>query len=345
MGVASAAPTWERWRRHEASLPYVRSQMASDTIAAGAVGKQVRALRCAIPFHHSAPPTHLPTVHRLIAIVTENVAALDESLRGLIHALVRPFGECYQTVVSDGVLAEVEAGEPRVVLAFGPRAAAIFCPTFSSMSADHGKPGLGPNGRYVSMALWQPFANPEVMGMIATDLLKVDALLTDGLVELIQPAPPPTWPTAIGFLLHGGVKKSYKCRACGALPAAIYAGEGLSWKLCMRHAIAWGEWALTHMDALREHRADAVAASAAARAERTAVRMQAELQDANERLYSKREPVVGAKGATEPTVCAPAAQSGESPAPGGSELESTCVAGASEQSMEGDAIDSDETSR
>jgi uracil-DNA glycosylase family 4 len=182
------------------------------------------------------------------------------------------------------LLAELEKVQPRLVLAFGTRAASVLVPGFRSITDDHGKPVLGPGGKYVSMALWHPAAylrgNSLVLGMIAMDLAKVEALLTDGLVELMRPPAPKVseWIGSIGFLRFDGTRKTGKCILCGEKEIAAYVGEGLTWKLCRVHAKRSAEWAEQNLPALSEHRGLAVLASAEARLERVAAKMQAELQ-------------------------------------------------------------------
>lgn len=189
---------------------------------------------------------------------------------------------------------ELKVVQPRLVLAFGRRAAVALVPGFNTMPADHGKPVLGTTGKYVVMALWHPAAylrgNAEALGAIAADLAKVPTLLMDGLVELMQPAPVLVveWPLAIAFLAFDGERKSGKCTYCGGAGIAAYNGEGLAWKLCKPHAVRLAEWAVTNMAAMLEHRDVAVAQATTARQERTATRMEAQLREGADRLYGQR---------------------------------------------------------
>lgn len=162
------------------------------------------------------------------------------------------------------LLEELASVRPKLVLAFGRRAAMALVPQFSTMSDDHGKPGLGPGGKFLSMALWHPAAylrgNSQALGAIATDLAKIDTLLTDGLVELLQPLPEPEpkWPDRIGFLLNDGPRKSARCMYCSNKDVAAYIGEELKWRLCRVHAERASKWAEDNMEALYEHRAIAM---------------------------------------------------------------------------------------
>lgn len=256
-------------------------------------------------------------------------------------------------VFTSELIAELDAVQPRLVLAFGRRAALALVPGFTTMPADHGKPTLGATGRYMVMALWHPAAylrgNVEALGAIVSDLGKVDALLMPALVDLVQPAPavvatPAEWPAAIAFLAFDGERKTGKCLLCGKGGVASYNGEGLVWKLCKTHAVSSAHWAGSNLPAMREHRDIAVADSAAARLDRTVVRAQAKLREGADKLYGRRADVDGAKSGIEAGCASVLALPADATRAmsGGSNPESTCAIGVSEHLTQSAAISSRE---
>lgn len=272
-----------------------------------------------------------------IAVVIEPSYKASRALWGtepgdlnLMGVLVGPSWSYHVLMPHIDVLAELDLMAPRLVLAFGTRAATVCVPGFRTMSIDHGKPVLGPSGKWAAMAVWSP-AVGEWLGTVAADLAKVEALLFDGLVELMQSAPAMAkWPKTVGFLAFVSELKTGKCRLCGGGDIASFKGEGLQWKLCVTHAWLSAEWAALNLAILREHRDIAVADSAAARADHIAVQMQAVLQSANERWLSPPEPVDGASdGMEQRTATGPDAPCGDTAGSGSSAPASPCVDGAS----------------
>ena len=185
------------------------------------------------------------------------------------------------------LMAELGNVKPQLVLAFGRRAAMATVPDFGTMHADHGKPTLNVAGKFIAMALWHPAAylrgNNEALGAIATDLAKVETLLmADGLAEIMsggQPVLEPKpleWVERIGFLKFDGERKTAKCLLCSSKEAAAYSGEGLTWKLCRKHAAEAAVWAESNVEALFEHREVEMRAAADAKRERVAKKMQGE---------------------------------------------------------------------
>lgn len=254
-------------------------------------------------------------------------AVVGEADMVLVEALLgRPVLNAYTATVQ-----ELDAADVTLVLAFGSRAAGALVPNFGLMAMDHGRPLLGWSGRWMVMAMR---AAGEDMAETIADLGKAETLLmTDGLVELVQPGPPQSdeWPPAVAFLVFDGERKTGKCILCGSGGIASYTGEGLTWKLCKVHAVSSAWWAESNLPAMHEHREIAVAASAAAKLDRTVARKQAELRDGADRLYGRRADVGGAKEGTVVTASEPDAPAEPTPADsrGGSEPESTCVVGAS----------------
>jgi hypothetical protein len=198
------------------------------------------------------------------AIIGESDIALAEVMLGK--------AQCSAYTMS---VAELDASGVTLVLAFGDRAARLLVPGFRSMVMDRGKPVLGASGKWAVMAL---FGAGGHLAETLADLDKAEALMFDGVVELMQPAPPRGWPDAIAFLRFEGERKTGKCMLCAkGSKVGAYSGEGLAWKLCEQHAWQSADWAATHLDAMREHADIATADAVAAKFERTAIRMQAEL--------------------------------------------------------------------
>lgn len=182
---------------------------------------------------------------------------------------------------------------------------------------------------------------PTDIGAAITELISggITADELEGVVALIQPAPPTTWPTAIAFITFDGERKTGKCLLCGKSGIASYTGEGLTWKLCMTHAEIMARWAKTNLPAMREHADLAAADLAAARLERTAVRMERDLRAARERRLSRLEAAGSASaGIQSAPVTSLPEPSPESAAPGGGE-ETTSAVGASAASTPGIATD------
>lgn len=198
------------------------------------------------------------------AIVGDYDAALVDAMIG------KPALASYSATVE-----QLDAAGVQLVLAFGSRAAAALVPGFRNMAMDLSKPVLGVSGKWMVMAMVG--AGGDMANQLA-DLGKAETLLlTDGLVELCQPAPPRGWPDAIAFLAFAGERKTGKCMLCGGDGIAAYNGEGLAWKLCVRHAWQSSDWAAEHLPAMREHAEIAATEAAAKKFERKAEKMQAEL--------------------------------------------------------------------
>lgn len=174
---------------------------------------------------------------------------------------------------------------PRVVVAMGSVSAAALLPGFRDMRRDHGRPLLGHGGTYVVMATYHPVgAEGEALGALAADLGKIELLMLDGLVELMQPAPvAPEWPDMVGFLAFDGVRKSAKCLLCGKADTAAYVGEGLTWRLCRAHAAQSAQWAKVNLAELRYHAEVARRDAARGKAERAVDKVQAALVAGNQR--------------------------------------------------------------
>lgn len=174
-----------------------------------------------------------------------------------------------------------------------------------------------------------------------TDSVERDLAAIDEARALTQ-EPPPEWPPTIAFLVLKGARKSAKCLLCSAKDVSAYEGEGLSWKLCKKHAWAAAVWAPTQTAAMAQHAANAAAASAAARAERTAARMRRELTEGLERSYARQEPVGGASVGTQGgTASLPPGRLGEQEAHGGSESDHDRLADGASESRMGEAVTDD----
>lgn len=198
------------------------------------------------------------------AIVGDYDAALVDAMLG------KPALASYAATVE-----QLDAAGVQLVLAFGSRAANALVPEFRSMALDRGKAVLGASGKWMVMAMRDKDA-PITETIL--ELGRVETLLlTEGLVELCQPAPPRGWPDAIAFLLFAGERKTGKCMLCGGDGIAAYTGEGLTWKLCERHAWQSSDWAVEHLPAMREHAYIAMTGAAIKKRERKAEKMQAEL--------------------------------------------------------------------
>ena len=185
---------------------------------------------------------------------------------------------------SEEIRAELIAVEPKLVISVGSRASKVLIPGFDKISAEHGKAKLGHGGKYLVLPIWHPAAylrgNSDALGMIMEDLVKVQDLLLDGLVDLVQPFPeiveePKTWPEAIGFLsLSTKIPKTGRCFYCGKGEARLYSGDGLKWRLCLRDAVIASEWAKSNAHHLKRHQEIAVADALLKKQERAADRMQ-----------------------------------------------------------------------
>lgn len=193
-------------------------------------------------------------------------------------------GPCDMELVRSLVGEPSEVTEANFVLVFGVRAAHDLVPGFRAMAMDHGKAVLGKSGNDVVMPLYN---DPAHYGETAVDLVAAEVLIhTDGLVELMQPAPPMAWPESIAFLVHDGERKTGKCVLCGKSGISAYTGNGLKWLLCMPHAVRVADWAVDHLPAMLEHAAIAREDAAGAKLERTAARMQTQLVEG---IYAKRD--------------------------------------------------------
>ena len=182
--------------------------------------------------------------------------------------------------------AEIAAGEPKVVLAFGRRACLGLAPNFYSMRSENGKPRMG-YGDYIVLPLWHPAAalrgNAKVIPELAVALATVQSLLADGLPKEIEiPSATDfflgvegsTWPETIGPLLKSGESKK-KCGLCGSPgPTTLYEGSGLKWILCLSHAWTSMKWAKLHLNELEQSVKVTAAAAASRKLELAADRMQ-----------------------------------------------------------------------
>lgn len=188
-------------------------------------------------------------------------------------------------LVRDLVGEPAEIGADTImVLAFGSRAARELVPDFRAMELDHGRAALSANGKWTVMALYCDY---EHYGQTAIDLMAAKDLLdVDGLVALMQPAPPMAWPESIAFLVYDGERKTGKCVLCGKSGISAYTGNGLKWLLCMPHAVRVADWAVDHLPAMLEHAAIAREDAVGAKLERTAARMQTQLIEG---VYAKRD--------------------------------------------------------
>lgn len=161
---------------------------------------------------------------------------------------------------------ELERVQPKLVLAFGRRAAIGLCPGFSSMSVDSGI--ARQVGAYAVMPLWHPSAylrgDHSVIGKLATALARVPELLAHGVPER-EPwqdsdTPPDfrcveeffdTWPSEGGFLTRKSKKavpaqnwkKKDRCTTCGLSRRVLkYEDEERQWRLCCKCAWRMWEW-------------------------------------------------------------------------------------------------------
>jgi DNA polymerase len=168
---------------------------------------------------------------------------------------------------------ELKQVAPKVVMAFGRRAAAALVPGFTSISRAQGKASWGYGEKYIVLPLWHPAyylrGNKNALTDLVVGISQVPLLLEEGLPKPLKHGPALpwkttdealyAWPEVISFLRLETTKK-LKCVICGSREeCGRYEGEGLKWILCMKHAILTAQWAKTNEPALREHqRLDAV---------------------------------------------------------------------------------------
>ena len=183
---------------------------------------------------------------------------------------------------------ELQAVQPKVVLAMGRRACIALIPDFYSITREHGKPVWGYGELYIVQPCWHPAAylrgNKNVLADLIVDISQVPALLEDGLPKPLKDGPAlpwkatdeclQAWPAKISFMVRGKLVK-LKCTLCGSKQeCGRYAGKGLKWILCMKHAILTEKWAAKNENVLLEHATAAVDDTKKTRFERAAIRME-----------------------------------------------------------------------
>ena len=172
-----------------------------------------------------------------------------------------------QACYYEEVRSELNAVAPKVVMAFGRRAATALCPGFRSITQSQGTPVWGYGEAYVVVPLWHPAyilrGNHEALADLIIGISQVSLLLEEGLPKPLAHGPSlpwqttdeclEAWPESISFLTLGKRSK-LKCQLCGSSEeCGRYEGEGLKWTLCLGHAILTAQWAVDNEPALREH--------------------------------------------------------------------------------------------
>ena len=163
--------------------------------------------------------------------------------------------------------AEMEKVGPKVVLAFGRRAASALVPSFRSITAAQGTPVWGYGEQYIVVPLWHPAyilrGNHDALADLVIGISQVPVLLKEGLPKPLKHGPSlpwntsdealEAWPSSISFL-ELGRRSKLKCSLCGQkAECGRYEGEGLKWIVCLKHAIITAQWAKDNEEAMKEH--------------------------------------------------------------------------------------------